>query len=596
MSFPHPPPTVQISDEECLVEDVAEGGLRRVAKGVSGVAALSSHDRPNSFRAEIRRTIRRRAGQGEVASLPPPRHERILQAAKRLPSNLKTTAQPTATPRVSSEGVGGGLVASALSMSTPSPETCSAGGGATGGGLSVAGLLLSGIGKGMVEKATQGMMGKKLGLWPGAGGGPGFLSGSGGNFGGQTATQAWQQSQQLDGPSSLPSAARPRSTTSLPDYAQLAARWGLATGTGSTAAGAASGVSVHARESSVSLPLTGQVAPATGGGVAPGWQVAEADAAGAGVVVPPCGSMSTAVSRTALIQLSDLELAEPCGNRAYTMFGNSTVHPGDSCGNRLASRSEDNVDTAAAAGERAWGNAGAGDGKGIGDERRYTIDGSTITKQLWRQMQQRQQHVHHPPKCLEGERYELVFNSQKIGLRFCSYPDETAVIVAGLDGYTGPSRSAFVGGEQQRERLRPDIGDVLESYNGCSTAGKALAVVARELAACDRPLTLGFRSSVVATANKPPAGRAVSESESEAESDETEWSFGGKFGGGHQSCWGEGLGLFDGLDGASADSRESGGGPNGRGISCAAAQGGMVFDGRSLWRDAVAIAPQRARS
>ncbi|CAM9403492.1 unnamed protein product, partial [Ectocarpus fasciculatus] len=219
-----------------------------------------------------------------------------------------------------------------------------------------------------------------------------------------------------------------------------------------------------------------------------GRQSLEAKAAGGGGVGAVAASaLSVAVggglkrvtsSRTALIQLSDLELAEPCGRRIGGGGGDETGRSRP----RSSATPPSSLSLAAA--------AATGAPPSSSNKRRL----SSIL----------------PPR--PDDEYELLFTTRVIGLQFRELLDGTGVCVAGSDGYVGPAPTTGVPGE----RLCPDNGDVLESYNGVSARGKPADVVARELAQCGRPLRLGFRSTRA-------EGEGLLAEEEEAGEMETAW-------------------------------------------------------------------------
>lgn len=261
--------------------------------------------------------------------------------------------------------------------------------GATGAaGMGMAGLLL-GLKKGVVDKAAQ-EMGKKLSLWPG--GMPNVSSfGSLSNVASNTPS-AQAALEESSGAASDWTPSADVSVTcpgGLEDSVESAALEGMTDDVRMLAAGAI----VNRSPSPV---------PTTDGGLS---------------------RVSSISSRTALIQLSDLELAESCGAI------------------------------------RSTGRADA------------TSESRTAL----------------PPR--PEDEYELLFISRVIGLQFKELAGSGGVVVQGRNGYVGPSPTGVPG-----ERLHPEIGDVLESYNGVSARGKSAEVVAREIAQCGRPLRLGFRS------------------------------------------------------------------------------------------------------
>lgn len=284
----------------------------------------------------------------------------------------------------------------------------------------MAGLLL-GLKKGVVDKAAQ-EMGKKLSLWPG--GMPSVSS-----FGSLSNAASNAASTQAVFEESSGAA----SDWTLSADVGVICPGGLEDSVGSVALeGMADDVRVLAA-GGIANPSSSPVPTADGG----------------------LSRVSSMSSRTALIQLSDLELAESCG-----------------------------ADAAA--------------------ESRTAL----------------------PPR--PDDEYELLFTSRVIGLQFKELTGSVGVVVQGRNGYVGPSPTGVPG-----ERLHPEIGDVLESYNGVSARGKSADVVAGEIAQCGRPLRLGFRSSRVDVIRNE-----VSEPKNYKRSDLTWESTGGslKGGGGGGSC------------------------------------------------------------
>eukprot|EP00903_Cladosiphon_okamuranus_P006355 g6225.t1 len=505
------------------------------------------------FRESVCRTIRKRVGPPGVPPLPPTRHHRTLTAVKRLRSSSDDPAKATQQQLQQPEGIfGGGL-----------DDSSSSGGGGGGGevglgtfpvgagggsgassavaGLGVAGMFL-GLRKGMVDKAAQGM-GKTLALWPAAGMSSvsslgslaaGAMSGatggstndvspginnvaeiSGGGMGGGLSFQPQT-------PVGSPRSASASFSTALTDSP---VRWDPPSRHGST-------TSTDPSSDSAPTPIT-----ATGGkdGVAenhltsakkplhsvPASGVATADATAA-LTVGGGGlpRVSSASSRTALIQLSDLERAEPCGRRIVDGIppsGGTVTKGGDSDGNNNHSSRRTSIASSMSSSSSSSLSLRAA---------------STSTPAI----KQRRLLPLLPPR--PDDEYELVFTSRFIGLQFKELPDGTGVYVAGSDGYVGPAPTTGVPGE----RLCPDNGDILESYNGITARGKAADVVARELALCGRPLRLGFLAA---------RAEVIPEESDEEEEDEVAWAD-GYGGGGGISGHGGGGGAWGGRAGAGA--------------------------------------------
>lgn len=387
------------------------------------------------------------------------------------------------------------------------------GGGNGNTAFGVAGMLL-GLRVGMVDKAAQ-EMGKKLALWPGPAGmgkmpsvsslgslavgaiGGGGKSGSGFNAAAANGLGGGDGGgvRHLQTPVGSP---RSSSTSVSAALTDSPVRWDNASSShGSTAstnpgftdtataaemgdacattpatrphAGAFSagyvGEGVAADASAPSVTGTGAVVLSTGTGSG------AAASASAGVVPGANGNglhrVGSVSSRMPLIQLSDLELAEPCGRRI-------------------------------------GGGGGGGDG-GLGGGIRGVNAGSSGNSSSRRASTgRRSSSPPLPPSTTSARRrlssllpprpddeYELLFTSRVIGLQFKGLVDGSGVFVAGSNGYVGPAPTTGVPGE----RLCPDAGDILESYNGVSARGKSAEVVAAELAQCGRPLRLGFRSA-----------------------------------------------------------------------------------------------------
>lgn len=452
-----------------------------------------------------------------------------------------------------------------------------AGGGGGSGGIGnvngnmasgVAGMLL-GLRMGMVDKAAQ-EMGKKLALWPGAAGmgkmpsvsslgslAAGAIGGGGKGISGNNAAAQGDGSGigvgsgssggsgdggvcHLQTPVGSPRSGSTSVSTALTDSP---VRWGnVSSPHGSpasanpgiidptaaaaaemgnscaatplkpphvSASSSASAVDVGVAADAESSLVTGAGAVVVGAGAGVG-AVSGAAAAESAVVVsggngngmPRVGSVT---SRTPLIQLSDLELAEPCKRRIR------------------------------------GGNGGSDDGLG-GDGRGGGGGGGGANADSLRTNSRRRASSSPPPPSTGSakrrlssllpprpdDEYELLFTSRVIGLQFKGLVDGTGVCVAGSNGYVGPAPTTGVPGE----RLCPDAGDILESYNGVSARGKSAEVVAAELAQCGRPLRLGFRSA--------RADSLAEEAEHELEEDENTWTamYGDNDGGGGGGSWG----------------------------------------------------------
>lgn len=461
----------QDSDEEDETEGGAGGSRRETSAARSHGASPHEAAGSNPFRERVRRTIRKRVGHPDVPPIPPSRHLRILEASKRARSGNSTAA------REQSEISGAG------SSGTPTVSAAlAAAGGGSGApaGLGVAGLFL-GLRKGMVDKAAQ-EVGKKLALWPG--GIP-----SVGSFGSLAAGTVGQNSNQLQTP-----VESPRSTTTAGFSTALTdspGRWGSSShgSTASTESGVGGGDVAPAFpgvSSSSSLSPLQHAAAATSAATAAAADARLAATGGVGGISSPLsvgGSglprVSSLSSRTALIRLSDLELAEPCGSRVATATSG-------------ASRRSSFADS-------GGGGGATGGGAVTGEGQR---EGTPTSKPPRSALL--------PPR--PADEYELLFESKVIGLKFSELADGRGVFVKGRNGYVGPTPTGFPG-----ERLCPEIGDILESYNGVSAHGKSADVVAGELAKCGRPLRLGFRCSV---------GSGLTESIEEEEEQEQSWSFG----------------------------------------------------------------------
>ncbi|CAN0203679.1 unnamed protein product, partial [Ectocarpus sp. 8 AP-2014] len=441
----------------------------------------------SQFREGVCRTIRKRVGPPRVPSLPPSRHRRTLAAVKNLNSfhdatALAATQQQQQQQQQSEEAFGsGGGGGDDHGVGGFSAEA-SGGGGGNGAssaapavaGLAVAGKFL-GLNKGMVDKAAQ-EMGKKLALWPGAAGMGGAAMTSVSSLGslaagaitGVTSNSNSNSNSNAAGggagnyhphtPLGSPRSASASVSAALTDSP---VRWDPSSQHGSTVStdlglgeisGAESEACVNRGRQSLDAKAAAAAAAAGGGGV--GAVAASALSAAVGG-----GLKRVSSSRTALIQLSDLELAEPCGRR---IGGGGGGGGGDETGRsrpRSSATPPSSLSLAAAAAPTPSSSG----------KRRL----SSVL----------------PPR--PDDEYELLFTTRVIGLQFRELLDGTGVCVAGSKGYVGPAPTTGVPGE----RLCPDNGDVLESYNGVSARGKPADVVSRELAQCGRPLRLGFRST-----------------------------------------------------------------------------------------------------
>lgn len=567
-------PTIQASDDDYKTTDISSGGTQ-------------PQQEPSPFGASIRRSIRQQVGNVDVPALPPPRQQRILEAAKRMaaaPAAAAPTAAPTAAPAASADSRTTVSQREAATSSTPGGSTSDSGDSLTplvqmpspirdvsgGAGLAVAGSLLSELKKGMVEKATQGIGSK---LWAAA----------------QNAQGSpWQPHQQQpnDGPSLAPSVSQrmtaSRSATSLPDFA---ARWGLASGGGGPAS---SGLEPRSTESvpartgsamsdlrSISPSLSSSFAPAVDA-VTAALSTNSADST-APLVDGGYGrtgdSLPSAVSRTALIQLSDLE---PEAGVPPESHGEQQSPDGPVTDSGADTDQKNNVQPVVLPGQD-----NAKDEDHTRRRRGAPVTGSTTRSGGVRRRR--------PSAAVTGTKlpqrpddtYELVFENRVLGLQIQKGPDDLNVTVSGREGYTGPAtRSGFLFGPVLNtvQTRTPEIGDILEYYNGRSTTGMSPDAVARELATCERPLTLVFRSAPRPGSEVFPA----SEPDESSEESEEEWSFDAgdeadSTGGGVA----EGNGIFQGSAGA------SGGG----GTTCAAEQG-VVIRGGGPWRETVTNTPQ----
>lgn len=473
----------------------------------------------------IRRRIRRRVGEADIPALPPPRQRRILEAVRKFTSNAGElgSAQGNHPPSSAS-----GVASTAESFAHPVSVTPVQGGGASvagavagnAPGFGMAGMILSGLGKGMVEKAAQGV-GKHLALWPsGTSATAGDVTTSPGS---PCAIQA-MQGQMVRRSASPPRMSGSRSALSLADL--TSSRRGLLTMSprasdrrNSTSAtdsmtSKSAGIGMRSASSASSL-ATMAASPAV-----PAVSLRSSE--------PSVASLPNSVSRTALIQLADLELAEPCGD-AEVDGELPSAHP---------------------------------------------VTASATADQTTRQQDTNGGQL--PPR--PAEAFELVFKTRVVGLQFCASSDNQAVVVQGLRGYTGAAASGVPG-----ERLRPEIGDVLVSYNGVSARGKSAEVVACEIAACGRPLRLGFRSLAAVSAVETTRMLAMTKSGAESAVDDSAF------------C-------------SSSDvlSAKGGVGLSSPGIrmapssSCAVAQGtvdaSLRVHGDASWREALSIAPTLAKS
>lgn len=338
--------------------------------------------------------------------LPPSRHLRILEAAKHASSKN--------VPTIADAGLDPGVPA------TPpfGPGVHGAGGAA---GMGMAGILL-GLRKGMVDKAAQ-EMGKKLGLWQ--------EGTSVGSLASLTATAT--------GPQTPVASPRSSTTANAAALTDSPVRWGSSHGSASDADDGAVANAVAAAAAAVPTFEGHPSSPFAPCGVAAG--VASDDAkwaAGVGVAgggLPRVSSVSSVGSRTALIQLSDLELAEPCRTRVNAVMS-------------------------------------------VGGESRRRGRQSGASRRRLSAL---------PPR--PDDQYELLFTSQVIGLRFGQLDGERGGVFVQerRSCYVGPTPTGVPG-----EKLFPEVGDILDSFNGVSAHGKSADVVARELAGCGRPLRLGF--------------------------------------------------------------------------------------------------------
>ncbi|CAM9699818.1 unnamed protein product, partial [Ectocarpus sp. 13 AM-2016] len=429
----------------------------------------------SQFGEGVCRTIRKRVGPPRVPSLPPSRHRRTLAAVKNLNSfhdaTVLAATQLQQQQQQSEEVFGSSGGGDDHRVGGFSAEASGGGGnGASSAapavaGLAVAGMLL-GLNKGMVDKAAQ-EMGKKLALWPGAAGMGGAAMTSVSSLGSLAAGAITGVTSNSNAAGAAGGAGNyhphtplgsPRSASASVSAAltDSPVRWDPSSQHGSTVStdlglgeisGAESEACVNRGRQSLDAKAAAAAAAAGGGGV--GAVAASALSAAVGGGLKRVGS-----SRTALIQLSDLELAEPCG-RQIGGGGNET----GSGRPRSSATPPSSLSLAAAAAPPP----------------------SSSSK--WRLSSVL------PPR--PDDEYELLFTTKIIGLQFRELLDGTGVCVAGSEGYVGPAPTTGVPGE----RLCPDNGDVLESYNGVSARGKPADVVARELAQCGRPLRLGFRST-----------------------------------------------------------------------------------------------------
>lgn len=457
---------------------------------------------------------------------------------------------------------GGGIV------SVISPQAVGAAAVASPG-LGVAGMLLSGLTKGsMVEKAAQ-EMGKHLALWPGGLSSSG--SAGGGGVGGESGRigigSLAQVSSLQDLSSSMASSgsssprmslsrgvgertggrmAVSRSSVSLNEVSSSTSstaqqRWG----SGGTSAAA----SIGARRASVH-DLNGGSAAAGGAGLGAGTtkcvpgssagvdgdsaraaqrqqqQQNERDLSVTGARLPHV------VSRTALIQLSDLELAEPCEDGSSRCTSIAAARKGSSDGEE--EQGED-TKTATIVRDDLEGEASsaAGAGAGVTGGWRSSKRLSTSSTSSMSMSTSISSSCLLPPR--PDDDYELVFTSRVIGLQFTASANNQSVLVQGHDGYAGPTGGGLSSGALSGGKTRPAVGDILDSYNGISAQGKSWDVVRRELAACGRPLRLGFRLPAPRVGVAEFAGIESSsghggqqdptEQQGE-EGEEEEWSFG----------------------------------------------------------------------
>lgn len=430
----------------------------------------------SQFREGVCHTIRKRVGPPRVPSLPPSRHRRTLAAVKNLNSFHDATAlaatQLQQQQQQSEEAFGSGCGGGGDDHGVAGFSAEADGGGGNGAssaapavaGLAVAGKFL-GLNKGMVDKAAQ-EMGKKLALWPGAAGMGGAAMTSVSSLGSLAAGAITGVTSNSNSGGSGAGNYHPHTPLGSPRSASASVsavltdspvRWDPSSQHGSTVStdlglGDISGAESEACVNRGRQSLDAKAAAAGGGGV--GAVAASALSAAVGG-----GLKRVSSSRTALIQLSDLELAEPCGRR---IGGGGGGGGGDETGRsrpRSSATPPSSLSLAAAAAPPPPSSS----------KRRL----SSVL----------------PPR--PDDEYELLFTTRVIGLQFRELLDGTGVCVAGSEGYVGPAPTTGVPGE----RLCPDNGDVLESYNGVSARGKPADVVARGLAQCGRPLRLGFRST-----------------------------------------------------------------------------------------------------
>ncbi|CBN79117.1 conserved unknown protein [Ectocarpus siliculosus] len=438
----------------------------------------------SQFREGVCRTIRKRVGPPRVPSLPPSRHRRTLAAVKNLNSFHDATAlaatQLQQQQQQSEEAFGSGGGGGGDDHGVGGFFAEASGGGDGGGngassaapavaGLAVAGKFL-GLNKGMVDKAAQ-EMGKKLALWPGAAGMGGAAMTSVCSLGSLAAGAITGVTSNSNSNAAAGGAGNyhphtplgsPRSASASVSAAltDSPVRWDPSSQHGSTVStdlglGEISGAEWEACVNRGRQSLDAKAAAAAAGGGGVGAVAASALSAAVGG-----GLKRVSSSRTALIQLSDLELAEPCGRRIGG--GGGGGGGGDETGSsrpRSSATPPSSLSLAAAA---------------------APTPSSSSKRRLSSVL---------PPR--PDDEYELLFTTRVIGLQFRELLDGTGVCVAGSEGYVGPAPTTGVPGE----RLCPDTGDVLESYNGVSARGKPADVVARELAQCGRPLRLGFRST-----------------------------------------------------------------------------------------------------
>lgn len=569
--------TVQASDDDYKTTDISSGGTH------------PQQVEPSPFGASIRRSIRQQVGNVDVSALPPPRQQRILEAAKRMAVS-STAAAPTAatavsvdgrtpvsqkeaaTPSIPVGGTGGSGDSLTASVQMPLPiRDVSGAVGAGGGGLAVAGSLLSELKKGVVEKATQGIGSK---LWAAAQ---------------NTQGSPWQQQQQQpnDGASLAPSVSQrmtaSRSATSLPEFA---ARWGRASGGGGGPA--FSGVDPRSTESapartgsamsdlrSISPSLNASFAPAVDAfAAALATNTADSAVALVGGGYGRTGnSLPSAVSRTALIQLSDLE---PEWGVSPESHAERESPDGPVTDSGADTDQNNNVNLVVSAGQEQAND----------EDHTSRRRGIPVTASAARSGGVRRQR---PSAAVAGAKlpqrpddtYELVFENRVLGLQIQKGPEDLNVTVSGREGYTGPAaRSGFLFAPVLNtvQTRTPEIGDILEYYNGRSTTGMSPDAVARELATCERPLTLVFRS---APRPGPEMFSALEPFESSEESEE-EWSF-------------DAGDEVESIGGGVAEGNEifqsSAGAGSGGGTTCAAEQG-VVLRGGGPWRETVTNTPQ----